>query len=572
MPDLRAAYQNRRDLLLEACNVLRREVLASLEDVTGSACDFRVIELDDYLRLAKASEDAERDVWCDSTELIVGTVSARTPEDLELVRSLTTKLFTTHHDKVVTPDKAGSLTVCVIPPWAKPASWTESIALPTRLTIRFLMKTETAGKEETVTLSPIQPLTLALSGGGLRATLFQLGIFVFLAEQNRLKDVKEIVSVSGGSILAAHFVEHWRAATSGATGFRTVAANLLVVTRSNIRDRVVIPWLWSRLSPRSWLSPRRGRTGRLKDEYERIFGSITLGEMTGDGRPALAIVATDAIRQDRVAFTTSKILRWSIQADEVGRYATPSPILSKGVELSLAVAASSCFPPVFPRLHLTHKDLGITYSEFKEDLELNDGGVLTNLGIEVLVALQKMGWADKTLILIADSERPQAMKPGRSPLTDVDASAAALSKGARDLARREFGTRGLPISFSDRAENHDGLSHRTETVLAGYRTDLDSPTWQEIHALMIHGAMIARRATEEQLTPVNSASLKETIAAIIAEAGGPSDLPLPDEHLLIGCEIRPKKAVWLNGIAVAVVFVAVCLSLWFVICLGLARG
>ena len=117
----------------------------------------------------------------------------------------------------------------------------------------------------------------------------------------------------------------------------------------------------------------------MRAEYQRVFGATTLGDLS-DSCPNLAFVATDGIQHQRVAFTASQILRWSFEGDEDS---PPALILSKGVELSLAVAASSCFPPVFPRLHLTYEDLGITYREFKESLYLNDGGVVTNLGVEV---------------------------------------------------------------------------------------------------------------------------------------------------------------------------------------------
>jgi predicted acylesterase/phospholipase RssA len=52
-------------------------------------------------------------------------------------------------------------------------------------------------------------LGLALSGGGFRATLFHLGVVRFLRDAGALRDVTDIASVSGGSILAAHLVLNW---------------------------------------------------------------------------------------------------------------------------------------------------------------------------------------------------------------------------------------------------------------------------------------------------------------------------------------------------------------------------
>lgn len=49
-------------------------------------------------------------------------------------------------------------------------------------------------------------LGLALSGGGFRATLFHLGVLTRLAELDLLRHLHMISSVSGGSVLAAHYM------------------------------------------------------------------------------------------------------------------------------------------------------------------------------------------------------------------------------------------------------------------------------------------------------------------------------------------------------------------------------
>src|ERR1044071_10071481 len=62
-------------------------------------------------------------------------------------------------------------------------------------------------------------LGLALAGGGFRATLFHLGVLVRLAELDLLRHLHVISSVSGGSILAAHYMLRLKAALEGsATG------------------------------------------------------------------------------------------------------------------------------------------------------------------------------------------------------------------------------------------------------------------------------------------------------------------------------------------------------------------
>ena len=75
---------------------------------------------------------------------------------------------------------------------------------------------------------------LALSGGGLRATLFHLGVFVYLAQTTRLQNVRGIVSVSGENILAAHSQRNGKQ-RRGIRKIIAVTAALVRLTRSDLR-------------------------------------------------------------------------------------------------------------------------------------------------------------------------------------------------------------------------------------------------------------------------------------------------------------------------------------------------
>ncbi|MFT0213957.1 patatin-like phospholipase family protein [Pseudomonas sp. F1_0610] len=44
-------------------------------------------------------------------------------------------------------------------------------------------------------------IALALSGGGVRAMVFHIGVFKYLAERQALERISHISSVSGGSLL-----------------------------------------------------------------------------------------------------------------------------------------------------------------------------------------------------------------------------------------------------------------------------------------------------------------------------------------------------------------------------------
>ena len=45
------------------------------------------------------------------------------------------------------------------------------------------------------------PIALALSGGGVRAMVFHLGVLKLLAERRLLEDVRRVSTVSGGTLL-----------------------------------------------------------------------------------------------------------------------------------------------------------------------------------------------------------------------------------------------------------------------------------------------------------------------------------------------------------------------------------
>ena len=51
-------------------------------------------------------------------------------------------------------------------------------------------------------------IALALSGGGVRAAVFHLGVLRFLAEQGQLENVAEISTVSGGSLIIGAIFSH----------------------------------------------------------------------------------------------------------------------------------------------------------------------------------------------------------------------------------------------------------------------------------------------------------------------------------------------------------------------------
>ena len=399
------------------------------------------------------------------------------------------------------------------------------------------------------------PLALALSGGGLRATLFELGILLYLAKAGELKNVSVVVSVSGGSILAAHLATHWKQVTQDRSGFIEVAADLIRFVRSNIRNSAMIGWLWWHaplisFAFRSWQRP----VFFLEREYKKHFAETTLGQLpSGDGIPQFVFVATDTKKYHRVALTRAGIFRFNFAGESVEQ-----PILANGVHLSLAVAASSCFPPVFEVLPLTYRELGLRYNEFDGSLNLRDGGVSGNLGVEVLTGLMKHEVVVAMRLLVCDAECGLAEEPSDGPLAVVDVQGAALSDAARQIVH-QLGSNALLLRFASRPPEEFGLSFRVLTKLSNYRTDLDQPTWEECYALMVHGAAVCEQALSAKVSECPTREqVRKAVQEVLKAAGCPEELPEPTEAALRGCGRRSYWRVGVHALTAVLTFLIVC--------------
>lgn len=406
------------------------------------------------------------------------------------------------------------------------------------------------------TISDFSSIALALSGGGLRATLFELGILVYLRLAKEMEHVGAIVSVSGGSILAAHFLKNWTEATKSLSGFSRVAARLIELTQCDIRNSAMRAWIWWRLPIVTHFMSRFSRIAFLEVQYKRLFRDMTLGNLQADGTPHFAFVATDIDRR-RVAFTPSGILRLKLDGTEIGE-----PIFSRPVHVSLAVAASSCFPPVFETLRLTHKEIGVTYDEFPDKLKLTDGGVVDNLGVEMLCALLDSKRMAAATVLVCDAEGGLVKEPSGTPLDCMYVALDALSSAARTRVRA-LGAHAKLIQLRLRALSELDLSDRAVTKIVGYRTDLDRPSWEECAALIIHGAAVCEYALSSKavIARPSPSRVRKMIQGILCRAGAPSIVPEPDEKALSGCDQRSYGVLYVHAfLAVITLLLVMCLA------------
>lgn len=550
MDELPIQYESRRSQLLEIATLLQGDLQELLEDshfqaqVTGN-----VLRTDQFIEIVARQNlsNPMRDVTSQVT-IVIDDVSF---EEITAIRDVIANNYSVISERW--KDTGGThpcmALVCQLPTLARPIGYSQRMDLPAFCIVMIEPKPERSLDRNIISLDYGNFDAIALSGGGLRATLFHIGILLRLFLGKELDGVQLIVSVSGGSITLAHFAKNWSRATQSREGFVSVAAELIKFTQTDIRNSVFIPWIWTRPLVFSWFTWSMGRSARLERVYKKHFGTTRLEDLTDC--PLVGIVATDSIKSKRVVFTQSSVSQFDMDGTPRGA------ILSRGVKISLAVATSSCFPPVFRRFRLSYRELGLKYSEFQEEMYLNDGGVVGNLGIEALHHMCAMTGSPVESLLVCDAETGQVFKPGTSPITDSNAQSAALSESSRSLAGQSF-KKAVFVRFAERVSERRGLPFDVETAIGGYRTDLDKPSMPEVAALVLHGEAACNQALGTTYRQVDKSEVLATVADILTACGA-ERFSSPTEAELRGCSSRHFLGVYIHAVACAIITFA---ALW----------
>jgi len=213
------------------------------------------------------------------------------------------------------------------------------------------------------------------------------------------------------------------------------------MTRRNIRTpaiakRILLPWNWPRSS---------AAVESLARAYERTITAKKLVELPAS--PDFVLSATD------LAFGTN----WVFERVRMGSY-RPGYILPPPTDwpLARAVAASSCFPPVFnplpvgvdPSLFRRGKEpKGPARDEAIRGLRLSDGGVYDNMGTEPV-------WKDHDVVLVSDG----------GGLFDIEAEQGLFRRLRRDMATTE----------------NQALALRRRWLIAGFETAVFKGTYWRI--------------------------------------------------------------------------------------------
>jgi len=366
-------------------------------------------------------------------------------------------------------------------------------------------------------------LALCLSGGGIRAMLFHLGVVERMWERGILLAVKYLGTVSGGSILGAWLALHWTRlqniqhkpeAERQARFQEWIVRPLLACAEADLRNRAL----------RRWLLPgggKRPRADHLADVLaECLFQQKTLGDLPDNDVLRVSINSTNLRNGKRFSFSRGLI------GDYIGGY------MSLGVEnlrLATAVAASCAYPIIFgplvlrvpkgvPMVRLGYGEGAVPVEispPHGRQLTLMDGGLYENLGLRGASTRYKR-------IIAVDGgmplDRNYSIRGGLLHLAfrsvDVLMSQTVTMPVSHFLERlKKDPTEGSLIriswgvhlpeegAFSPRTARPPGLSPHDAQLLAQLRTDLDRFEPLEIELLRYHGRTLADSRLSHLLGP-----------------------------------------------------------------------
>lgn len=253
-------------------------------------------------------------------------------------------------------------------------------------------------------------IAIALSGGGIRAMVFHLGVLTYLAEQKRLEQITHISSVSGGSLIVGLiFQEAGMQWPTSEMFLQRVAPRVkqILCTKSLISGTLKqfinplnLKYLFSRANVVSKaLAAEWQIHAKLTDLPDLPYWSIngTVGE-------------------------TGKRFRFKKQnfGDYESGYVKST---EKDFSLADAMAVSAAFPVGIGPLSLETKaytwykrkwnqppEAEKVYVPKHDRLHLYDGGVYDNLGLEAFFDIatnsRKAKLSDKTVLIVSDASSP----------------------------------------------------------------------------------------------------------------------------------------------------------------------
>jgi NTE family protein len=289
-------------------------------------------------------------------------------------------------------------------------------------------------------------VALCLSGGGYRAMLFHVGTLIRLNEMKLLPKIDRVSSVSGGSITAGVLGLNWNRLGFDSNGFSPRLQKELVDPIRKLAGRTVdtVSILSGTVTPGSIAD-------KVTEAYRKhLFAKATLQDLPD--RPRFVINATNV--QSKSLWRFSKPYMWDWRVGKV-----PQP----KVEIAVAVAASSAFPPVLSPLELNlgpssfepNTGSGLQMEPYTSEVVLTDGGVYDNLGLETAWKRYSTIWVSDAGGMYSAEEDPKRdwISHTKRVMDLIDNQVRSLRKrqliGSFDSGLREGAYWGIWTDISD---------------------------------------------------------------------------------------------------------------------------
>lgn len=341
---------------------------------------------------------------------------------------------------------------------------------------------------------PSESLALVLSGGGVRAMMFHLGVMRYMAEHKMLERVGHVSTVSGGSLLVGLILQ----------------ANNMLWPDSHQFLTHVLPQLRTQLCKRSlqWDAARQllwPRNWRFMLSRANVL-ALALRKYWGIDAQLSDLPAVPEISINGTTAETGK--RFRFKRTDIGDY-TLGYAKASDFPLACALAVSAAFPGAFGPLTLRAKDFvwikrptwsgaadtAQAYELPYQRVHLYDGGIYDNLGLEPFFDAGE-GRAKKGLgpIIVSDAGAPlksgfslSALNPKRlMRINDI------ISDQSRALRVRTFAAflkgqvnRGAYLYINTPISG--GASCPSQAFAAAYATTLARPTPQAFDQIVAHG-------------------------------------------------------------------------------------
>lgn len=345
---------------------------------------------------------------------------------------------------------------------------------------------------------------LALSGGGIRAMIFHLGLFQWLAENNLLENIKRISSVSGASLCVGMIYSHNNLQWPTSEEFLAITMpTIKTALQKDLQASAIIKLLHS---PTYW-----GRkVNVIAKVLERKWGVRgKLPQLIGDAMWYVNCTTYETGKRFRFC-------RSNMGDYQIGYVENPD------ISLSEVMAASAGFPILIGPYKLDAGRYTWTPSHFSskewqvprdKTLHLWDGGVYDNLGIESVFKPNDGGTLSDGVefLIVSNASAPiglQGRKKGSSVkalkrIVDISADqvSAVRTRGVMDFIKRteqgiyvKIGKSANDIANESNCPNElkaqlveQCLSSEQVKIALNYPTTLRKPSESDFQILFRHG-------------------------------------------------------------------------------------